>query len=587
MALKTYQLNIMAINILQLVRGLLVLTFAGILIACGGGGITPVTDVTVTPGGMRSLPSDFTTRKAVSYSPYRTAKDVNDRANEIITDAMVKQDLELLSAAGFGLIRLFDSSEKVAERTLRVIRVNNLDIKVMLGIYIQNGDEQFNEDEKARGVALANIYRDIVQAVSVGNETMVYWSFNRVDPTTMAAHLKSVRARVTQPVTTDDNWAFYADAPRSVLDTIDFASVHTYPELDTVFNPTLWDWRQASVPASQRATAMIDAAIERAKFEYNTVRAYLSSRNASTMPIIIGETGWNAVDVGALKFRAHPVNQKMYYDRLTAWANEGKTGAGPKAIFYFEAFDEPWKGGDDKWGLFNVARQARYVIQGDSTKGLAYEPVASTDRDGIYTADDAVYYTPPVVNPAITQPRYTIHADKRVPGLEFRADDLFPDLLYAAFDGTTADYPTVMTDSAPDDSGSSIEIRPNPKDYGWGLLFFSASARTENLSSFTTLNFSVKTFYQGKIEVGVSSESDLNGMPEAYIQISSGQYGYCNTGNWCKVSIPIQAFLSANPKLDTRLVLSRFIIADRFAFTGNTVKTGLPKINVDEIYWAR
>ena len=80
------------------------------------------------------------------------------------------------------------------------------------------------------------------------------------------------------------------------------------------------------------------------------------------MPIIIGETGWKASPTGGPPtFRTHPVNQKMYYDRLQAWKAAG--GTGPKNIVYFEAFDEPWKQGDDGWGLFNVQRQARFVVQ--------------------------------------------------------------------------------------------------------------------------------------------------------------------------------------------------------------------------------
>ena len=89
------------------------------LIACGGGGTT--TDNGVSASALRALPSNFSTLRAVAYSPYRTATSVGDRENEVITDAMVKQDLDLLVASGFGLIRIFDSSEKVAVRTLRVI----------------------------------------------------------------------------------------------------------------------------------------------------------------------------------------------------------------------------------------------------------------------------------------------------------------------------------------------------------------------------------------------------------------------------------------------------------------------------------
>ena len=109
-----------------------------VLAACGGGGgTTPVTDVTTTPSGLRALSADFTARKAVNYSPYRDSVFNEDRPSEDVTDAEVLQDLRLLEQAGFGLIRLFDSDEKVAQRVLRVIDTSQpkLDIKVYLGMW--------------------------------------------------------------------------------------------------------------------------------------------------------------------------------------------------------------------------------------------------------------------------------------------------------------------------------------------------------------------------------------------------------------------------------------------------------------------
>jgi hypothetical protein len=47
---------------------------------------------------------------------------------------------------------------------------------------------------------------------------------------------------------------------------------------------------------------------------------------------------------------AHPVNQKLFHDDLTSWVyGAAKDADSPLAAFYFEAFDEPWKGawGDD------------------------------------------------------------------------------------------------------------------------------------------------------------------------------------------------------------------------------------------------
>ncbi len=60
----------------------------------------------------------------------------------------------------------------------------------------------------------------------------------------MAEYIRTVRNQIKQPVTTDDNYAFWASAPALITNEIDFAALHTYPNLDTVFDPTLWDWQQ-------------------------------------------------------------------------------------------------------------------------------------------------------------------------------------------------------------------------------------------------------------------------------------------------------------------------------------------------------
>jgi exo-beta-1,3-glucanase (GH17 family) len=318
---------------------------------------------------VRALSAEFGTRKAVSYSPYRsTSTDGNNFQNEVVTTANVLQDLRLLQDGGFTLIRLFNSSDAMAKVVLETIKNNNLDIKVMLGVWIQSGNPGgINEAEIVRSVSLANNYKSIVLALSVGNETMVNWSFNPVSVADMVKYINAVRSQVTQPVTTDDNWAFFAKAsnnqdPKAVLNAVDFVAMHTYPLADSVHDANKWNWQQTDKPANLRAEAMMDAAIAAAKSDFNAVRSYMDSLGLTNTPIVIGETGWKAVASGGENYRAHPVNQKMYFDRLTAWSNSS-AAAKPKSIFYFEAFDEPWKKADDKWGLFNVDRKARYVVQ--------------------------------------------------------------------------------------------------------------------------------------------------------------------------------------------------------------------------------
>ena len=554
-----------------------------VLVACGGGGTVPVTSV-----ALRALPAVYSQTKAVNYSPYRTVGPAAGQPPlaETLAPAFepnILQDLNLLVKAGFGLIRMFDAGNAAAS-TLRVIRNNNLPIKLQLGLYIQSGDDKFNQAEISRGVALAKQYSDIVVAVSVGNETMVSWSFNPSTPAVIGGYITQVRNQISQPVTTDDNWAFWAAAPSAVTDVIDFASLHTYTELDTVFAPDTWDWKQVAVAADKRAVAMMDAAIVAAQKDYDAARNFLDSKNLQAMPITIGETGWNAVDVGKLAYRAHPVNQKMYYDRLQAWAKSARdTGKGPKAVFYFEAFDEPWKQSDDKWGLFNVSRQARYVVQ-------ALQPASASwvVEPGSYKDSDALYFVPPVVNTPLDAARYTVYADTVTAG-EVRPPTAGA-LAWNAWDGTTAVGKFVTGVGPAGDAANNFEITPTPKVWGWGMFYGSDTNASANLSNYAAnghLYVSIKTAYPGKFELGVRTSNAEGGSVDAYILIGSGDYGHVNDDQWHSLKIPLKDIVKGNGG-DLRTVIDRFVIADRFASTGKTSgTTGLPKISVDAIYFTR
>lgn len=574
---------------LQSARAAMAVLLASLLTACGGGGVVSVAPPTgaVITTNQRVLPAEYLARQAVAYSPFRTGS----RDSETITATMVEEDLGLLVQGNFRLIRLFDSSDKVAKLVLDVIADNGLDVKVQLGAYVNTFKYVANpytvEDIKAgnqreldRAVALATDpkYRDIILAVSVGNETMVNWSVVPIDPADMAGYIKNVRDRVTQPVTTDDNFLFFTNPiPKVITDQIDFAAIHTYPNIDTQFpqSDLYWDWKQLGVSAGPaRAQAMMDASIVETRRQYQLVRDSLDSMGLNAMPIAVTETGWNAVDKGAQRFRAHPVNQKMYFERLDTWRVEGRVGPGPANIFYFEAFDEPWKQGDDGWGLFNVQRKARYVIQNLYPQTL-WESTALTEAD-------ALYFLPPTINAPFTGTQYALNSD--APGAVLAAG-----LRVDAFDGDSVAAPEVTT-ATPPEGVKSIEITPQPKSYGWGLLWQPQTAgTTQNLSQFADtgrIHLWVKSGYPGKIEIGLSTLTSDGDTQEVFLQIGAGEYGYCNTGTWCEVSIPLQAFKTKNPKIDFQLVVSPFLISDVYSRTGNTAGS-TQKINIDGIYWAR
>lgn len=567
-------------------RGVVALGVMSALSACGGGGTVP------TGATQRALPADFGTRKSVNYSPFRSS----NRDTETPTAAFVLQDLQLLIQGGFTLIRLFDSSDKVAKLVLDTIKNNNLDMKVMLGVWIDKADKAFNEAEIARGVALAKAYSSTVLAISVGNETMVSWNtWNPVPPADMVAYIKKVRDQVTQPVTTDDDWIFFAkqptekNSPDGILSAIDFVSMHGYPIASSKFNQ--WDWQQTSVPAAQRAAAMMDASIAYLKSSYAAVRAHMKTRNLGSMPIVIGETGWKAIASNGETQRAHPVNQKMYFDRLTAALAE--SGDKPKSIFYFEAFDEPWKANDDKWGLFNVNRQARYVVQ-------SLYP-SSIWEAGTYTAADALYYIPTASNGTITANRYTVYADAAVAGEAKPTEALF----WVGWDATPTAYSGESTATFPVGFGpNSREITPAPASWGWGMIA-ALQTTSDDLSQFAAsgrLNLSIKTAYPGKIEIGfLTGTVGAGSAYDVYLVVdpSNNPYGYTNNDTWCNVSIPISAITPSGARafglendarsfLDLTKVTTPLVIADRYGKTGkanNAAHTN--KFYVDNVFWSK
>jgi hypothetical protein len=327
----------------------------------------------------------------------------------------------------------------------------------------------------------------------------------------------------------------------------------------------------------------MDAAIAEAKRQYAEVRRTLDNKGLTNMPIIVGETGWNAVNLGRLAFRAHPVNQKMYVDRLAVWAAEGRAGDGPLNIFLFQGFDEPWKQGDDAWGIFDKDRRARFVVQSLGTCGTTW-----TCAPGNFTAASALYFQPAVVNTAVAQSRYTIYSDAPLGASELRPSGL----RFDAFDGNSVSAPETTATAAPGDGTSSIALTPQPKNFGWGFLNQSATTppTSANLSGFAngTVRFSVRTQYPGKIEIGIATDTPDRDIQEAYVQIGNGDFGYCNTGEWCSVSIPLTEFQRVNPKIDLSLVLTRFIIADRYSFTGKPQNANITTpIGLDAIFWQR
>ncbi|MEE4198387.1 MAG: glycosyl hydrolase family 17 protein [Bacteroidales bacterium] len=298
--------------------------------------------------------------RAVCYSGFRSGQHP-DRGNGAINPGYeeVLEDLTILAHhSDFHLIRVYDSGEN-SRMVLKVIEENDLEIKVMLGIWLRAEisthetcewltepipeqvllkNKVLNREEIHQGIQLANQYKDIIIAVNVGNEALVDWNDHKVSPDTIISYVKEVKQSIEQPVTVAENYKWWADHGMALAEVVDFVSIHTYP---------LWEGKDINQG-----------------MDY-TIENVLEVRNA--LPgarLVISEAGWTTV---ASEFgdRASEEKQKIYFEALMKWAASKNI-----TTFFFEAFDEDWKGdpgnmmGAEKhWGLFTVDRKPKKVME--------------------------------------------------------------------------------------------------------------------------------------------------------------------------------------------------------------------------------
>ncbi len=277
----------------------------------------------------------------ISYGCYREGQAPGVKGP---SETEILEDLNILSPH-WNLIRVYGSDED-SERVLKVIHENQLPIRVMLGIWLEN--ETKNPERKVEnlkqvtmGIELANRFPDEVVAINVGNESQVDWSWHRMEMKHLIHYIRAVRNYTKQPVTTADDYNFWnKEHSKLVVAEIDFIVLHTYP---------LWNGKTLDV-----AMTWTDS-VFRAALAFHPDKI-----------IALGETGW-ATDYRAekkgpgeqgtlIKAEVSLKAQKEFVSQLNVWTNTNQV-----STFLFEAFDEPWKGGGEisgpreiekNWGLY-------------------------------------------------------------------------------------------------------------------------------------------------------------------------------------------------------------------------------------------
>ena len=159
-----------------------------------------------------------------------------------------------------------------------------------------------------------------------------------VEVETVISYVNKVKNEIEQPVTVADNFKWWALDGKKLSKAVDFVSIHVYP---------LWEGQD------------IDTALA---FSISNIQEVRDSLPESR--IVITEAGW-ATLASEFGERASEEKQKQYFNELMSWGEEMNY-----TIFFFEAFDEPWKGNPDNafgaekhWGIFNVDRTPKKVMQ--------------------------------------------------------------------------------------------------------------------------------------------------------------------------------------------------------------------------------
>ncbi|MDT4805250.1 hypothetical protein FQZ97_380530 [compost metagenome] len=267
--------------------------------------------------------------QCASYSPFAKDQSPFDQPFVLRPEQMDK-DLALL-ATRFECVRTYSMTG--LEDIPALARKHGL--KLLLGAWV-NASPQDTAREIELAIKAANANPDVVQAVIVGNETLLR---KEITAHHLARLIDRVKRQIEQPVTYADVWEFWLRHPE-IAPAVDFLTIHLLP---------YWE----DDPAG------IDQALVRVA-EVRT----LFGRTFAPKDILIGETGWPSE--GRQRETAVPsrVNEARFIRGFVRMAEQNGW-----RYNLIEAFDQPWKRESEGavggyWGLFDADREEKGVLAG-------------------------------------------------------------------------------------------------------------------------------------------------------------------------------------------------------------------------------
>jgi exo-beta-1,3-glucanase (GH17 family) len=291
---------------------------------------------------------------AIAYGPHR---DGQYPGGPSPNREQLLQDLRLMSPH-WGMLRTY-GAVGWPETLLAIIHEERIPMRVMLGVWVEPEARRdsagriledlprgkaANRADLEAAVRLAARYPGIVAAVCMGNETQVSWSAHRLPLELLVGYVREARARTRVPVTSADDLDFWKEsAGHALAEELDFLVTHIHP---------LWRGQQ------------LEAAVDYTGRAYAELCAAYPGRT-----VVLGETGWATSktatgDQGKLmKGAVGEAEQATFCGAFAAWAERERV-----VTFFFEAFDENWKGGPDPgevekhWGFFRADRTPKPAV---------------------------------------------------------------------------------------------------------------------------------------------------------------------------------------------------------------------------------
>lgn len=287
----------------------------------------------------------------IAYGSYRDGESPDQKS--VSSEQDILEDMLILTKGdrfSWNLIRMY-AADAASEQVLKVIKKHNLPIKVMQGAWLsstQTAEE--NQQQIDEVIRLANEYKDSVVAINLGNEIFVDWSAHKLVAKDVPQYLqwvKRVQQETEVPVTLADDYNFWNKPwSQEIAQALDFMVLHAY---------AMWN------------SQSLENAVAWTEKTFHDIQALHPNKQ-----IVLGESGWATSSISSngderlIIGEASEEAQKTFFLRYRNWLEQNKITS-----FYFEAFDEKWKGGADKpngiaeknWGLFHSNREPKLAVK--------------------------------------------------------------------------------------------------------------------------------------------------------------------------------------------------------------------------------